>query len=122
MAEQSESAAIAQIFQSLPFGQIALAAFLVVAVVFLATTYDSASFTLASVSTYAMHAGENPARWLRVFWACALGVLPLVLMFIDGGIKVILATTIIVSLPLLAVGYLMATSLLKMLREDHPIA
>tara|TARA_R100000005_G_C5003821_1_gene212517 strand:+ start:10252 stop:11784 length:1533 start_codon:yes stop_codon:yes gene_type:complete len=120
MAEQSESAAIAQVFQSLPLGQVALAAFLVVAVVFLATTYDSASFTLASVSTYAIHAGENPARWLRVFWACALGVLPLVLMFIDGGLKVILSTTIIVSLPLLAVGYLMATSLLKMLREDHP--
>jgi len=44
-----------------------------------------------------------------------------VLMFIDGGIKVILSTTIIVSLPLLAVGYLMATSLLKMLREDYPL-
>jgi BCCT family betaine/carnitine transporter len=104
----------------LPLGWLALAAFFVVAVVFLATTYDSASFTLASVSTRRLHAGENPARWLRVFWACALGVLPITLMFIEGGIKVVLSTTIVVSLPLLLVGYLMASSLLTLLRKDHP--
>ena len=120
MAQQSEATAITQVFASLPLGWLALAAFFVVAVVFLATTYDSASFTLASVSTRRLHAGENPARWLRVFWACALGVLPITLMFIEGGIKVVLSTTIVVSLPLLLVGYLMASSLLRLLREDHP--
>ena len=120
MAQQSEATAITQVFASLPLGWLALAAFFVVAVVFLATTYDSASFTLASVSTRRLHAGENPARWLRVFWACALGVLPITLMFIQGGIKVVLSTTIVVSLPLLLVGYLMASSLLRLLREDHP--
>jgi BCCT family betaine/carnitine transporter len=53
-----------------------------------------------------------------VFWACALGVLPVTLMFIDGGLKVILSATIVCSLPLplLAVGVLMVLSLLKMLR------
>ena len=90
-------------------------------VVFLATTYDSASFTLASVSTRELYAGESPARWLRLFWACCLGVLPITLMFVDGGIKVILSTTIVVSLPLLVVGYLMASSLMQQLREDHPL-
>jgi BCCT family betaine/carnitine transporter len=120
MAQQSEATAITQVFTTLPLGWLALAAFFVVAVVFLATTYDSASFTLASVSTRRLHAGENPARWLRVFWACALGVLPITLMFIEGGIKVVLSTTIVVSLPLLLVGFLMAFSLLRLLREDHP--
>ena len=88
-------------------------------VVFLVTTYDSASYTLASVSTKEMRAGENPARGLRLFWACSLGVLPITLMFIDGGIKVILSTTIVVSLPLLALGFIMADSLMSQLREDH---
>jgi BCCT family betaine/carnitine transporter len=122
MADQGAATAITQVFSSLPLGWLALAAFFVVAVVFLATTYDSASFTLASVSTRELHAGENPARWLRVFWACSLGVLPITLMFIDGGIKVILSATIVVSLPLLVVGYLMARSLLSQLQEDHPPA
>jgi betaine/carnitine transporter, BCCT family len=108
------------VFSSLPLGKLAVSAFFIVAVVFLATTYDSASYTLASVSTQELRAGEDPARWLRVFWAFSLGVLPITLMFVDGGIKVVLSTTIVVSLPLLLVGYMLARSLLIQLREDHP--
>ncbi|MDH5311387.1 MAG: BCCT family transporter, partial [Gammaproteobacteria bacterium] len=63
-------------------------------------------------------AGQDPARWSRVFWAFALGVVPITLMFIDGGLRVILSATIVVSLPLLVIGVLMCRSLLKMLRED----
>ena len=47
-----------------------------------------------------------------MFWACALGVLPITLMFVEGGLKVILSTTIVVSLPLLIVGVMMCWSLL----------
>jgi BCCT family betaine/carnitine transporter len=116
--DAGEAQAITAVFQSLPYGSLALAAFFVVAVVFLATTYDSASYTLASVSTKRLEAGDNPARWNRVFWACALGVLPITLMFVDGGLRVILSATIVVSLPLIGVGVLMALSLLRMLRAD----
>jgi BCCT family betaine/carnitine transporter len=122
MQEQSAATAITEVFKSLPLGSLAVSAFFVVAVVFLATTYDSASYTLASVSTRRLQAGENPARWLRVFWAISLGILPVSLMFIEGGLKTILSTTIVVSLPLLAVGFLLARSLLLQLREDHPPA
>lgn len=114
-----EPAAIAQIITSLPLGELVLGLFLIMAVVFLATTYDSASFTLASVSTRELKAGDNPARWHRLFWAVALGVLPICLMFIDGGLKVILSTTIVVSLPLLAVGMLLCVSLVRMLQQDE---
>ncbi len=119
IATVGEPAAISKIILTLPFGKIALALFLIMAVVFLATTYDSASFTLASVSTYELKAGENPARWNRLFWAVALGILPIALMFIEGGIKVILSTTIVVSLPLIAVGVLMCFSLVRMLQQDE---
>ena len=115
-----EATAITDIMTSLPMGTLALFAFFIVALVFVATTYDSASYTLASVSTHRLAAGEDPERWHRLFWAFALGVLPVTLMFVDGGLTVILSMTIVVSLPLLVVGVLMALSLLKMLREDHP--
>jgi BCCT family betaine/carnitine transporter len=118
--EAGEAAAIATVLSTLPFGKLALAGFFVVALIFVATTYDSASYTLASVATSRLEAGEDPVRWNRLFWACALGVLPVTLMFIDGGLRVILSATIVVSLPLLVVGVLMALSLMKMLREDHP--
>ncbi len=112
--------AITEVFMSLPFGTLALVVFLIVAVIFLATTYDSASYTLASVSTRNLTAGRHPTRSLRLFWAIALGVIPIALMFVDGSLKVILSATIVVSLPLLIVGYLMADSLLTLLREDYP--
>jgi BCCT family betaine/carnitine transporter len=53
-----------------------------------------------------------------VFWAAALAVLPLTLLFI-GGLRVVQTATLVVSLPLLAVGVLMAYSLLRQLRADH---
>jgi len=118
MKDVGAATAIPQVFLSLPLGDLALMVFAVVCIVFLATTYDSASYTLASVATQKLEAGDNPARWNRLFWACALAVLPISLMFIDGGLKVVLSTTIVVSLPLLVVGVMMCASLMKMLRED----
>jgi BCCT family betaine/carnitine transporter len=122
MANGGEAAAITKVLTSLPLGHLALAVFAAVAVLLLATTYDSASYTLASVSTQRLEAGRNPARWNCVFWACCLGILPVTLMFIEGGIKVVLSATIVFSLPLIAIGVLMCMSLMKMLREDagHP--
>ncbi|MGI9532255.1 BCCT family transporter [Lutimonas sp.] len=111
--------AISVIMTSLPFGKLTLTIFVLIALIFLATTYDSASYSLASVSTKKLKAGQNPARWNRLFWALSLGVLPITLLFVDGGLKVILSTTIIVSLPLLFVGVMMGVSLVKMLKEDH---
>ncbi len=121
MQEGSREAAavISQVMDTLPLGKVTLSAFVLISLIFLATTYDSASFSLASVSTQRLKAGENPARWNRLFWAASLGVLPLALLFIDGGLKVILSTTIVVSLPLLGVGVLMAISLSRMLKEDY---
>jgi BCCT family betaine/carnitine transporter len=45
--------------------------------------------------------------------------LPITLMFVDGGLRVILSATIVVSLPLMLVGILMSLSLLRMLKQDH---
>jgi BCCT family betaine/carnitine transporter len=118
IARGQEARAITEVIASLPLAQLALAVFVLVSVVLLATTYDSAAYTLASVSTRRLEAGRNPARWSRLFWACALGFTPVTLLFVEGGLKVVLSATIVVSLPLLAVGVLMAASLVRQLRED----
>jgi BCCT family betaine/carnitine transporter len=118
MAGAGEAQAIAAVIGSLPLRRLAMFVFILVAVVLLATTYDSASYTLASVSSRRLEVGRNPARWNRLFWACALGIVPVTLMFVEGGIKVVLSATIVVSLPLIGVGVLLAVSLMRMLRED----
>jgi BCCT family betaine/carnitine transporter len=118
LAEQGAPVAIGLILQSLPLGGLLIAAYALVALIFSVTTYDSASYILASTATRELPAGSGPARWHRLFWACALAVLPLTLLFI-GGLKVVQTATLVVSLPLLLVGVLMAWSLVGQLREDH---
>jgi BCCT family betaine/carnitine transporter len=115
---QGAPAAIVATLDQLPFGSPAIAVFCLVCIVFSATTYDSASYTLASSATRRLLAGDDPARWHRVFWAVALAVLPLTLMFI-GGLKVLQTAALVVSLPILIVGVLMSFCLVRQLAKDH---
>ncbi|MCH8228432.1 MAG: BCCT family transporter [Proteobacteria bacterium] len=118
LANDGGPAAIVAILGQLPFAAAVIAVFAVIALIFSATTYDSASYILASCATRRLRAGEDPDRWHRVFWAMALAVLPLTLMFV-GGLKTLQTATLIVSLPLIFVGVLMAVALVRQLRADH---
>lgn len=118
LKDESAAAAITEIFISLPFGTLALAGFALISIVFTATTYDSASYALAAAATKRLGPGESPARWHRVFWAGGLAVLPIALMFISGGLKVVQSATLVVSLPILVLGVLMSWSLMRSLRAS----
>jgi BCCT family betaine/carnitine transporter len=115
----SGNAAIVAMLETLPAAALVIGVFALVSIVFAATTYDSASYSLASGATLHLCAGDDPARWHRVFWAFALAVLPVSLMFI-GGLKAMQSVLLVVSLPILVVGVLMSIALVKSLRADHP--
>lgn len=114
---QSQSAAIIATLSQLPMPAMVIGVFCIMAIIFVATTYDSASYTLASSATLNIPAGDDPSRGHRVFWAFALGLLPITLMFI-GGLKVMQVVLLIVSLPILIVGIVMCVSLVRSLQED----
>ncbi len=118
LSNQGGPATIVAILDQLPFATLIIGVFALIALIFSATTYDSASYILASSATRELEAKEDPVRWHRLFWAVALAVLPLTLMFI-GGLKTIQSATLIVSLPLIIVGVLMAVSLVRQLQTDH---
>ena len=111
-------AAIVAILDQLPLGSMVILAFAVVSVIFSATTYDSASYILASSATRRLEAGDDPPRWHRLFWAITLTVLPLALMFI-GGYEVLQTAVLVVSLPILVIGVFMSVALVKQLGADH---
>jgi BCCT family betaine/carnitine transporter len=115
MNDQGPPEAIAETLATLPAASLALFAFAVIAVIFTATTYDSASYALASAASEQMHPDEEPARWHRAFWACGLIILPITLMFIDSQAAV-LSASMIVSLPLLILGFPMSMSMMISLR------
>ena len=121
VAEEGGNAAIVAGFEFLPLPEIAMAVFCFVCIVFCATTYDSASYTLASSATRELHPSEDPPRWHRTFWAVALAILPLTLMYI-GGIKVAQTAVLVSSFPILLTTALSAIALVKSLRRDYPAA
>jgi BCCT family betaine/carnitine transporter len=112
------SAAIVAVLEQLPFPAVVVAVFSLISIIFAATTYDSASYTLASSATLHLKAGDDPARWHRVFWACALGLMPIALMLLQGNLRPIQVILLIVSLPILFVGIAMSVSLVRTLKAD----
>ena len=107
---------IIAIIQSLPFGEFVLILFCFMAVVFMATSFDSTSFILASNSSADLGENEDPARWHRLFWAISLVLLPIALMWV-GGLDALKTIVLISALPLVAVYILMMLSLVRALRK-----
>lgn len=74
-------AAVMAIMDQLPIGTIIAVAFLAISIVFVATTTDTMSYTVAVTLT----GNDHPARWLRVFWALIFGGTTMVILTIGEG-------------------------------------
>jgi BCCT family betaine/carnitine transporter len=117
LAESGMYLTVANVLATLPLNALVLTWFVVVSIISVATTYDSASYTLASTASRQLRVGDDPARWHRLFWAAVLGMLPIFMMWV-GGLQVIRSGVLIASLPLLVVGVAMAVALRKSLIMD----
>ncbi|MGB5490813.1 MAG: BCCT family transporter [Woeseiaceae bacterium] len=118
MKSESGNAAIVAMLEQLPLAALVIGVFSLISIIFAATTYDSASYTLASSATLHLRAGDDPARWHRVFWAFALGLMPVALMLMNSNLRPIQVILLVVSLPILFVGVLMSIALVKTLQAD----
>lgn len=120
LQNQGAPAAVVEVITSVPLAGLVLPIFCLTCVLFAATSYDSASYTLASSTTQALPRDEHPARWNRIFWAFALGLLPITLIQI-GGLRPLQSAVVAVSVPLLIVIALMTAGLWKSLNQDHGV-
>ncbi|MEM9385028.1 MAG: BCCT family transporter [Pseudomonadota bacterium] len=118
MAAVDPAQAIASVIGALPFGALAQTVFAVISIIFIATTYNSAAYALASAASQQLEVGEDPARWHRLFWALVLGLLPVALMAVEGGVRVVMSAVLVASLPLLVVAVLMCVNLARSLGAD----
>ncbi|WP_093074952.1 BCCT family transporter [Salisediminibacterium halotolerans] len=112
-------AAMIAIVEQIPYGTALAAAFLLVTIVFVATTSDSMSFTISMAVT----GGGNPSSMLRVFWAVTMGAVASVLLFIgessvDALQSFIVFTAVPVSLILLPMLWLAPRVAGKMARDQ----
>ena len=113
-ADVSPSAAVASVVEILPMGTFWLMFLAVIGIIGTATTYDSASYTLAAGATRNLTEHAHPARWHRVFWAIGLGILPACLLFL-GGVRVLQTASVVASLPILGVYVLLGISIFRTL-------
>ena len=83
----------------------------------MATTFDSTAYALASCSTDRLEAKDDPPAWQRLFWAFALVVLPLSLIYV-GGLDTIKFAVLSSALPLIVVYVLLGLSILYSLKKE----
>ena len=102
---------------SLPLGKLILGVFIVLCVIFYATSIDSAAYVLASICSSRLTGDQEPLRSNRLIWAAALALLSAGLV-VSGGLETVQTATIVSSLPLIPVIVLMCLALLKWLRQD----
>lgn len=116
---QSEGApaAIIASLTALPMGDIVTILYLAVAAIFLATTANSAAYTLSNVASINLKVGEEPARWYRILWGIILTSISIVLMYGDG-LEALQTLSVITALPLVFIMLLMLASFMKWLKED----
>ncbi len=117
LEEESQYAAIFAILGSLPLQTVVIALYSLLAIVFLSTTFDSISYILASVVQ--KEVDDEPMRWNRLFWAGALSLMPVAIMFIaDGGLSALQTLSIVAGLPLVLICLLLCISIYRIGRYD----
>ena len=108
--EDGAPMAIIKVLESLPLARLTLIAFTLLCVIFAATSFDSASYTLAMVATKELGPDDHPAKWHRMFWACLISLLPITLIYM-GGLKPLQSAVTLASIPLLIIFGVMVWAL-----------
>lgn len=115
LSNESHTAAVFAILNSLPMKEVVVAIFTLLTIIFLATTFDSISYTLASVVQTDVN--EEPMRWNRLFWAGVMSLMPVSLMFL-GGLGTLQTASIVAGAPLLIVALLLCLSTVRVANFD----
>ncbi|MCK8058437.1 MULTISPECIES: BCCT family transporter [unclassified Fusibacter] len=110
--------AIMEVLSELPYAKVVIAMYVVLAFISLATSFDSVAYMLASITTSTKNGFMEPSRGLRVFWAFAITILPIALLFL-GGLKTLQMSSVVGSIPLLVIVAIMVVSFTKELKKSE---
>ena len=93
----------ATVLFSLPFAKLMVPLYALMAMVFLATTLDAASYALASICTRELDGDEQPTRSLRLTWALVLGCFSVGLLITggEGALRTIQTSSVALGMPLI---------------------
>ncbi|MCA1012335.1 BCCT family transporter [Halobacillus halophilus] len=110
-------AAIPEILSTLPFGEISIVIFMIVALVFLTTTLDSTTYTVAAYTSTRDMSKYEPPKTLRIIIAAVITGLALVLMRI-GGLPPLEVISGLMGLPIIFLQFILIYAAKRMIDED----
>jgi len=116
--EYGISVATYPILAQLPFGNVFVVSFLVLVFTFLITTIDSATISLAILTT--SEGSQHPSIANRFVWGTIIGLLTSLLLII-GGVGILQNFTIIAGLPMAILGLVTVVGFALQLEKTHPV-
>lgn len=115
---EERMSAIPQILGTLPLSGIAITIFIIVSLIFLTTTLDSTTYTVAAYTSTRDMSMYEPPRVLRLIIAAIITALALVLMRI-GGLAPLEVISGLMGLPIILITFLMIFAAKKMIDVDE---
>lgn len=119
LQKQGATAAISAMVGSLPFSTIVMAVWIIVGIMFLATTLDSASWTLAAATTKNLGENNEPARAFRLFWSLVLALVPLAFIFAQADLSALQTLAVLTAVPIAVITILSMISAIQYVQEDY---
>lgn len=117
IVQNDTMAAIPAILNSLPFAILALVSFVIIAMIFMITTLDSTTYTIASYTGTKNMSRSEPSKHLRLIVAAIITVFALLLLRI-GGLAPLEVVSGIMGIPIIVIQFLTIYAAKKMIDED----
>ena len=114
LEESGLYAVTARIAAHLPFGNLSLTFFIVLCIVFYATTMDSAAFVSACVCSKNLRADQEPQLRMRIAWIVVIFLMTMGVT-LSGSLSAVQSLTVIGSLPVIPILIVMSVSLVRRL-------
>lgn len=117
---EDTQAGLFELIGTLPGGELILPIiFTLITIGFMATSLDSASFTLAASATKKLDENGNPNPKFRLLWCLVLALVPLSIMFAGAPFDAIKTICIVLSVPFFVIIIGMLIGLFKWFKEDN---
>ena len=117
IVKEDAMAAIPAILHSLPLPTISLILFVIIAMIFLITTLDSTTYTIASYTGTENMSKAEPSKNLRIIVAAVITTLALILLR-NGGLAPLEVLSGIMGIPIIIIQFLTIYAAKKMMDED----
>lgn len=115
--ENDPTAIIPVILETLPLSTIVMVIFIIIAMIFLTTTLDSTTFTIAAYTSREDMSEQDPSKFVRILVAVIITVLALALMQI-GGLAPLEVVSGMMGIPIIAIQFILVYAAIRMMDRD----